>query len=103
MKRLFFTFVVLFAAVTFCFGQTVRDGSNRSIGTIESNGTVRDGMNRSIGKVESDGTVRDGMNRSIGRVESDGTVRDGMNRSIGSARGVKRTYAAVFFFFGFFN
>ena len=85
MKRLIFTFMVLLAAVTCCMGQTVRDGSNRSIGTIESNGTVRDGMNRSIGKVESDGTVRDSMNRSIG-----------------SAKGVKRTYAAVFFFFNMF-
>ena len=101
-KRLIFTFMVLLAAVTCCMGQTVRDGSNRSIGTIESNGTVRDGMNRSVGKIESDGTIRDGMNRSIGKVESDGTVRDSMNRSIGSARGVKRTYAAVFFFFNMF-
>jgi hypothetical protein len=42
------------------------------------------------------------MNRTIGRVESDGTVRDGMNRTIGSARGVKRTHAAVFFFFNMF-
>ena len=84
MKRLIFTFMVLLAAVT-CMGQTVRDGSNRTIGTIESNGTVRDGMNR-----------------SIGHFGSDGTVRDGMNRTIGSARGVKRTYAAVFFFFNMF-
>lgn len=81
-KRLIFTFMVLLAAVTCCMGQTVRDGSNRTIGTIESNGTVRDGMNR-----------------SIGHFGSDGTVRDGMNRTIGSARGVKRTHAAVFFFF----
>lgn len=84
-KRLIFTFMVLLAAVTCCIGQTVRDGSNRTIGTIESNGTVRDGMNR-----------------SIGHFGSDGTVRDGMNRTIGSARGVKRTHAAVFFFFNMF-
>ena len=84
-KRLIFTFMVLLAAVTCCMGQTVRDGSNRTIGTIESNGTVRDGMNR-----------------SIGHFGSDGTVRDGMNRTIGSARGVKRTHAAVFFFFNMF-
>ena len=78
------------------------DGMNRSVGYIENSGTIRDGMNRTVGRVESDGTVRDGMNRTIGRVESDGTVRDGMNRTIGSARGVKRTYAAVFFFFNMF-
>jgi type 1 fimbria pilin len=84
-KRLIFTFMVLLAAVTCCMGQTVRDGSNRTIGTIESNGTVRDGMNR-----------------TIGHFGSDGTVRDGMNRTIGSARGVKRTHAAVFFFFNMF-
>ncbi len=82
---------------------TVRDGSNRSIGKIESDGTVRDRSNRSIGKIESDGTVRDSSNRSIGKVESDGTVRDSSNRTLGTAKGVPMRYAALYFFFDFFR
>ena len=48
-------------------------------------------------------TVYDGSNRSIGKVESNGTVRDGSNRQIGQAKGVKREWAAVFFFFSLFK
>ena len=80
--------------------QDMRDGQNRQVGKVESDGTVRDASNRQIGRVESDGTVRDASNRYIGRVESDGTIRDASNRQIGRAQGISKQKAAVFFFFG---
>ena len=68
-------------------------------GKIESDGSIR--KNGSIvGKVESNGDVR--VNGSIvGKIESNGDIRK--NGSIvGSASGVKRSQAAVLFFFDFF-
>ena len=82
---------------------TVRNASNAKIGTIESNGTVRNASNAKVGTIESNGTVRNGSNAKIGTVESDGTVRNGSNTKIGTAQGVKRQWAAAFFFFDFFN
>lgn len=64
--------------------------------------TVRNASNATIGKIESNGTVRNGSNAMIGRVESDGTVRNSSNATIGYARGIKKEWAAVFFFFGMF-
>ena len=72
------------------------------VGKIESNGTVRNSSGNSIGKVESDGTVRNGSGSSVGKVESDGTVRNSSGNQIGSASGVKKEWAAAFFFFNFF-
>jgi len=81
---------------------TIRDRSNAQVGKIESDGTIRDRSNAQVGKIESDGTIRDRSNAQIGKVESDGTVRDRSNAQIGSARGVKKEWAAVaFFFFNF--
>lgn len=82
--------------------QTVRNASNATIGKIESNGTVRNSSNAMIGRIESNGTVRNASNATIGRVDSDGTVRNSSNATIGYARGIKKEWAAVFFFFGMF-
>ena len=79
--------------------QTLRNASNSYIGRIDDDGTVRNSSNMYIGKMGSDGTVRNSSNSYIGRVESDGTIRNSSNMYIGSARGVKREWAAVFFFF----
>ena len=63
---------------------------------------LSDGSNATLGKVESSGYVVDSSNRTLGKVLSDGTVVDSHNSTIGYARGVPKTYAAVFFFFDFF-
>ena len=47
-------------------------------------------------------TLRNGSNTKIGTIESNGTVRNGSNTKIGTAQGVKRQWAAAFFF-DFFN
>lgn len=53
--------------------------------------------------MQSDGTVRDKSNMYVGKIDSDGTVRNGNGIIIGYAKGVPKTYAAVFFFFDFFR
>ena len=87
MKRLFFFLILLTFALVGqeAVAQEIRSSSYGSLATVAS-----------------DGTVRDANNRMVARIYGDGTVRDGMNRTIGSARGVKRTHAAVFFFFNMF-
>jgi hypothetical protein len=82
---------------------TIRNSSNSTIGKIESNGTFRNSSNSTIGKIESDGTVRNSSNSTIGKIESDGTVRNSSNSTIGKAEGVKRSWAAAYFFFDYFK
>ena len=108
-SRLFIIYYLLFiisismsAASPSPRAQDIRNANNSQVACIESNGTVRDRNNSTIGRIESNGTIRDRNNSSIGRIESDGTVRDRNNSSMGSAKGVPRTWAAVFFFFNFF-
>ena len=83
--------------------QDVRDGSNMTIGKIESDGKMRDQTNVMIGKVDKDGEVKDKSNMQIGRVKSDGTVVNRNNMTIGRAKNIPATYAAVFFFFELFE
>ncbi len=64
---------------------------------------MRNASNSYIGKVESDGTVRNASNSYIGKVENDGTVRNSSNSCIGYAKGVKKEWAAIYFFFNFFK
>ena len=83
---------------------TIRNSSNSSVGKIDKDGTVRNSSNSSIGKVESDGTVRNSSNSTIGRVESDGTIRNSSNSSVGKVDGysssLRHMVAAVLFFGG---
>lgn len=39
----------------------------------------------------------------FGKIDSDGAVRDRNNMVVGYAKGVSKTYAAVFFFFDLFQ
>ena len=89
-------------------GQIRSDGSlynsySQRVGKIESNGTVRNSYGSNIGRVESDGSVRNGYGQNIGKIYDDGTVRNGYGQNIGRARGVKKEWAAAFFFFNFFQ
>lgn len=69
-------------------------------GRIESNGSIR--KNGSIvGRVESNGDVRK-SGSIVGRIESNGDIRK-RGSIVGSARGVDKEYAAVIYFFDFFE
>lgn len=85
MKKLFFflsisLFVVLFANAS--YAQDLRNASGSK-----------------TGKIESDGTVRNQSGSKIGKIESDGTIRNASGSKVGSAKGVKKQWAAVTFFF----
>lgn len=99
MRKLF---VLLFAALLslgVCCAQQVTDGGFKTIGYIKSDGTVQDAGYRTIGHIKSDGTIQDGGFKTIGHVKSDGTVQDSGFKTIGHANGIKREWAAWFFFF----
>lgn len=124
MKRLYFAFCIIalliFLVPSFeMSAQTVRNSSYSSIGQIDSDGTVRNSSYSMVGKIDSDGTIRNSSYSMIGKVDSDGTVRnssysmigkiddDGTVRNssystIGTAKGIKREWAAVWFFFNLF-
>jgi hypothetical protein len=53
--------------------------------------------------VQSDGTVENSSHSTIGYILDDGTVEDSSHSTIGHADGVKKTWAAVVFFFFDFN
>ena len=106
MKRSFL-FILVFAALTIiapniAHSQDVRNSSYSMIGKIDSDGTVRNSSYSMIGKVESDGTVRNSSYSMIGKIDNDGTVRNSSYSTIGTAKGIKREWAAIWFFFNFF-
>ena len=45
--------------------------------------------------------IRGANNAVIGKIDADGTVRNASNATIGTAKGVKRSWAAAYFFFFF--
>jgi hypothetical protein len=49
--------------------------------------------------VKSDGTVQNSSYSTIGYIKDDGTVQNSSYSTIGYARGVKKEWAAVTFFF----
>ena len=80
-------------------------GLAREAGAIELGAiTIRDGSNRTVGRVDSDGTIRNASNSAIGKVESDGTIRNGSNSAVGKVEGyaprLRHLVAAVLFFGG---
>ena len=81
---------------------TVRNSSYSTIGHIDKDGTVRNSSYSTIGHIDKDGTVRNSSYSTIGHIDSDGTVRNSSYSTIGHAKGIKREWAAVFFFFNFF-
>ena len=63
---------------------------------------VRNSSYSTIGHIDSDGTVRNSSYSTIGHIDSDGTIRNSSYSTIGHAKGIKREWAAVWFFFDFF-
>ena len=81
---------------------TIRNSSYSTIGHMDNDGTIRNSSYSTIGHVDKDGTVRNSSYSTIGHIDSDGTVRNSSYSTIGHAKGIKREWAAVWFFFDFF-
>ena len=79
--------------------------SGREIGTIEPRGSqhVVRASGREIGTIEPRGSqqVVRASGREIGTIEGNGTVKNTRNQTIGTVPGMKKEWAAVFFFFTF--
>jgi len=57
-----------------------------------------------MGYVKEDGTVQNSSYSTLGYVKEDGTVQNSSYSTIGYAKGIKKEWAAVaFFFFSFFE
>lgn len=108
MIRIILAFLILLAGVAHAditLGSvTIRNSSNSSVGSVDSDGTIRNSSNSSVGKIDKDGTIRNSSNSSIGKVESDGTIRNSSNSSVGKVDGyssnLRHLVAAVLFFGG---
>ena len=81
---------------------TIRNSSYSAIGHIDNDGTIRNSSYSAIGHVDKDGTVRNSSYSAIGHIDSDGTIRNSSYSTIGHAKGIKREWAAVWFFFDMF-
>ena len=80
----------------------IQDSSYRTIGYIR-NGTIQDSSYRTVGYVKDNGTVQNSSYRTLGYIKDNGTVQNSSYSTLGYARGVKKEWAAVVFFFFKFN
>jgi hypothetical protein len=49
--------------------------------------------------VKKDGTVENSSHSTLGYIKDDGTVENSSHRTLGYARGIKKEWAAVSYFF----
>ncbi|MGE8513186.1 MAG: 5-fold beta-flower protein, partial [Chryseobacterium culicis] len=52
-----------------------------------------------VGYVKKDGTVENSSHSTIGYIKDDGTVENSNHSTIGYARGIKKEWAAIVYFF----
>lgn len=78
---------------------TIENASHSTIGYIKSDGTIENSSRSTVGYVKKDGTVENSSRSTIGYVKDDGTVENSSRSTIGYARGIKKEWAAVAFFF----
>lgn len=65
--------------------------------------TIRSSSYSTIGSILDEGTVRNSSHSIVGYIQKDGTIRNSSHSIIGYAKGVKKEWAAVLFFFFIFN
>lgn len=78
---------------------TIQNSSYRTIGYIKSNGTIQNSSYSTVGYVKKNGTVQDSSYRTLGYIKDNGTVQNSNYSTLGYAKGVKKEWAAVVFFF----
>lgn len=82
---------------------TIQNSSYSTIGYIKSDGTIQNKSYSTVGYVKKDGTVQNSNYSTIGYIKDDGTVQNSSYSTIGHAKGVRKEWAAVAFFFFRFN
>lgn len=61
--------------------------------------TIESGSRNTLGYINNDGTIESSSHSTIGYIRSDGTVENASRSTIGYARGIKKEWAAVVYFF----
>ena len=61
--------------------------------------TIESSSRSTRGYIHPDGTIEDSSRSTRGYIRSDGTIENASRSTIGYARGIKREWAAVAFFF----
>lgn len=69
------------------------------VGNITSDGIIQNSIYQNVGYVIKGGTVQDAGHNVIGSVSDEGIILNAKGIVIGKAPGVKKTWAAVCFFF----
>lgn len=78
---------------------TVENSSHSTIGYIKSDGTIENRSHSTVGYVKKDGTVENSSHSTLGYIKDDGTVENSSHSTLGYARGIKKEWAAVAYFF----
>ena len=77
----------------------IQNRNYSTIGYIKSDGTIQNNNYSTVGYVKSDGRVQDRNYSTLGYVKDDGRVQNQNYQTLGYARGVRKEWAAVVFFF----
>lgn len=78
---------------------TIEDKSRSTIGYIKSDGTIENKSRSTVGYVKKDGTIENSSRSTIGYIKDDGTVENSSRSTIGYAKGIRKEWAAVVYFF----
>ncbi|WP_410672533.1 5-fold beta-flower protein [Chryseobacterium rhizoplanae] len=66
---------------------------------MKNAGTIENQNRSTVGYVKKDGTVESGSRTTLGYIKDDGTVENSSRSTIGYAKGIKKEWAAVVYFF----
>ena len=61
--------------------------------------TIQGGSYNTTGYIKPDGTIQNSSYSRVGYIKPDGTIQNSSYSTIGYAKGIKREWAAVFYFF----
>ncbi|PKF73854.1 5-fold beta-flower protein [Chryseobacterium sp. PMSZPI] len=96
-KTIFIGF--LFFNISIISAQLIESGSHNTNGYIKSDGTIESSSHSTVGYVKKDGTIENSSHSTLGYIKDDGTVENSSHSTIGYAKGIKKEWAAVVYFF----
>ena len=99
MNKTALLLIMALVSFTITKAQTIESGSRSTIGYIKSDGTIENSSRSTVGYVKSDGTVENSSRSTLGYIKDDGTVENSSRSTIGYAKGIKKEWVAVVYFF----
>ena len=102
--KIFIPAFLLFNCLVFSmFAQTIQNNNYGTKGYIKPDGTIQNSSYSTVGYFKPDGRVQNSSYATIGYIKEDGTVQNSNYSTLGYAKGVKKEWAAVVFFFFAFD